>query len=129
MIAGPLMVCLESPSRPLKIVALTFSEAAENLTNRFVFLIFKCTRSSETIVSEERVHLKIKNTKRLVKFSAASEKVKATIFKGREGLSRQTIRGPAIIEEYDSTIVVPPGWTAKVDSLGNLLITRIGAAA
>ena len=75
------------------------------------------------------MHLKIKNTKRLVKFSAASEKVKATIFKGREGLSRQTIRGPAIIEEYDSTIVVPPGWTAKVDSLGNLLITRIGAAA
>ena len=85
--------------------------------------------NKKTIVSEERVNLKIKNTKRLVKFSAASEKVKATIFKGREGLSRQTIRGPAIIEEYDSTIVVPPGWTAKVDSLGNLLITRIGAAA
>lgn len=85
--------------------------------------------NKKTIVSEERVHLKIKNTKRLVKFSAASEKVKATIFKGREGLSRQTIRGPAIIEEYDSTIVVPPGWAAKLDSLGNLLITRIGAAA
>ena len=68
-----------------------------------------------------------KSTKRLVKFSVAADKVKATIFKGREELLRQTMKGPAIIEEYDSTIVVPPGWTAKVDSFGNLFINRIGA--
>ena len=83
--------------------------------------------NTKTITSKERVDLMSKSTKRLVKFSVAADKVKATIFKGREELLRQTMKGPAIIEEYDSTIVVPPGWTAKVDSFGNLFINRIGA--
>jgi len=30
--------------------------------------------------------------------------------------------GPAIVSEMDSTTVVLPGFTAKVDSVGNLLI-------
>lgn len=32
--------------------------------------------------------------------------------------------GPAIVEEYDSTIVVHPGFTAETDSHGNLLLRR-----
>lgn len=32
--------------------------------------------------------------------------------------------GPAIVTEYDSTILVPPGSTATVDELGNLIIDR-----
>jgi 5-oxoprolinase (ATP-hydrolysing) len=32
------------------------------------------------------------------------------------------IEGPAIIEQYDSTTVVPPGLTAEIDRLGNILI-------
>ncbi|MGZ0230262.1 MAG: hydantoinase/oxoprolinase family protein [Acidimicrobiales bacterium] len=32
--------------------------------------------------------------------------------------------GPAIVTEYDSTILVPPDSTALVDELGNLIITR-----
>jgi N-methylhydantoinase A len=32
--------------------------------------------------------------------------------------------GPAIVTEYDSTILVPPHSTALVDELGNLIITR-----
>ena len=32
--------------------------------------------------------------------------------------------GPAIVTEYDSTILVPPHSTASVDELGNLIITR-----
>lgn len=35
-----------------------------------------------------------------------------------------TIVGPAIIEQMDTTTVVPPGWTAHVDAVGNLLLTR-----
>ncbi|MEO1574895.1 MAG: hydantoinase/oxoprolinase family protein, partial [Pseudomonadota bacterium] len=32
--------------------------------------------------------------------------------------------GPAIIEEQSATTVVPPGWTAFVDDLGNLMLQR-----
>jgi N-methylhydantoinase A len=31
--------------------------------------------------------------------------------------------GPAIIEAYDSTVVIPPGCTTAVDAGGNLLVT------
>jgi len=27
-----------------------------------------------------------------------------------------------IVEEYDATTVVPPGWSARRDSLGNILV-------
>ncbi|HEX2150675.1 MAG TPA: hydantoinase/oxoprolinase family protein, partial [Stellaceae bacterium] len=32
--------------------------------------------------------------------------------------------GPCIVEEYDSTCLVPPGWTARLDPHGNIAITR-----
>jgi N-methylhydantoinase A len=35
------------------------------------------------------------------------------------------IQGPAIIEEFDSTTVIHPGYQALVDSFGNLLIKQI----
>jgi N-methylhydantoinase A len=34
------------------------------------------------------------------------------------------VTGPAIIEQMDTTTVVPPGWTARLDAVGNLLLTR-----
>jgi N-methylhydantoinase A len=33
-----------------------------------------------------------------------------------------TVRGPCIVEEMDSTTVIHPGYTAKVDTWGNLVI-------
>lgn len=35
----------------------------------------------------------------------------------------QTIAGPAIVEEWTSTLVVPPGWETRVDPFGNLALT------
>jgi len=32
--------------------------------------------------------------------------------------------GPGIVSEYSATTVVPPGWRARVDSYGNLVLTR-----
>ena len=32
--------------------------------------------------------------------------------------------GPAVIEEFDSTTVVHPGFTVRVDDVGNLLIEK-----
>jgi N-methylhydantoinase A len=38
------------------------------------------------------------------------------------------VQGPAIIEEFGSTVPVHPGFTVRVDSLGNLVITKSAAA-
>jgi len=35
-----------------------------------------------------------------------------------------TLDGPSIIEQFDSTIVVPAGWQAHVDGFMNLILTR-----
>ncbi len=35
------------------------------------------------------------------------------------------VRGPAVIVEYSSTTIVPPGWGAEVDRFGNLIIGRL----
>jgi len=42
----------------------------------------------------------------------------------RESLSADARQGPLIIEEYDSTIVIPPDWNASLDKRGNVLITK-----
>lgn len=43
----------------------------------------------------------------------------------RDGLRPgQTLRGPAIVEQEDTTTIVLPGWSATVDAIGNLLIKR-----
>ncbi len=42
----------------------------------------------------------------------------------RGSLAGQSVNGPLIIEEYDSTTVVPPGWTAAVDAASNIILER-----
>jgi N-methylhydantoinase A len=39
-----------------------------------------------------------------------------------------SLAGPAVIESLDSTIVVPPGWTARMDDRGFVLMTSAGSA-
>jgi N-methylhydantoinase A len=39
------------------------------------------------------------------------------------------ITGPAVIEQPDTTTVLPPGFAASVDTAGNLILAREGAAA
>jgi N-methylhydantoinase A len=34
------------------------------------------------------------------------------------------LTGPAIVEQFDSTTVVPAGWTGRVDGFGNLILSR-----
>jgi N-methylhydantoinase A len=36
----------------------------------------------------------------------------------------QTIAGPAIVEERETTIVIPPGWDANVDAIGCVVAKR-----
>jgi N-methylhydantoinase A len=32
--------------------------------------------------------------------------------------------GPCLVEEYDATCLVPPGWTARLDGYGNIVMSR-----
>ena len=42
----------------------------------------------------------------------------------RVGLGEEAMEGPLIVEEYDTTIVVRPGWRARLDSWNNIVIER-----
>ena len=43
----------------------------------------------------------------------------------REGLAPgTTLPGPAVVEQLDSTILIPPGWTARIDAAGFLRMQR-----
>ena len=37
------------------------------------------------------------------------------------------LAGPAIIEQFDATTAIPPGWHAAVDAFRNIVLTKRGA--
>ncbi|QEC48408.1 hydantoinase/oxoprolinase family protein [Baekduia soli] len=52
-----------------------------------------------------------------------------TRFYAREALlAGNTIEGPAVVNQYDSTTVIPPGLKAEIDRYGNIVI-RVDASA
>jgi len=62
-------------------------------------------------------------TVRPVYFRAAGGSVDTPVF-DREEIGRdEEVAGPAIVEEWTSTTVVPPGWRVRADRLGNLVLT------
>ena len=42
----------------------------------------------------------------------------------RGDLLEQAIAGPLIVEEFDTTVVVPPRWQASVDAYGNIVLSK-----
>ena len=48
----------------------------------------------------------------------------ATRVLGRPALGEAPLAGPLVIEEYDSTTVVPPGWTARLGAHGFVHLER-----
>lgn len=57
-------------------------------------------------------------------FSADGKRVRTPIYDGTPLGAGATIKGPAVIEEVTTTIVIEPGWTARLDASGSYLITR-----
>jgi N-methylhydantoinase A len=64
---------------------------------------------------------------REVFFSEAGGLVSTSVYDRYRLLQGDAICGPAIIEEIDSTTVIHPGYTGKVDGYGNILIERNNA--
>jgi N-methylhydantoinase A len=60
--------------------------------------------------------------KRSVSFSGPA--MDAVLYE-RDGLDvGATIAGPALVEQFDATTVIPPGWNGHVDGYGNLILAR-----
>jgi N-methylhydantoinase A len=66
-------------------------------------------------------------TRREVYFEGAGWLTTEVFDRGGLGPDAQ-LRGPAIVEEYDSTICIPAGASARVDGNGNLVISVDGEA-
>ncbi|MCW4037021.1 MAG: hydantoinase/oxoprolinase family protein [Candidatus Bathyarchaeota archaeon] len=63
---------------------------------------------------------------RLVFFEGEEEWVETPIFDRRSLVPGANIGGPSIIEQYDSTTVVYPGWIVSVDKYGIITLRRGG---
>jgi N-methylhydantoinase A len=61
---------------------------------------------------------------RLAYFGRSAGQVRTPIV-GRADLVEGWRAGPLIVEEYDSTCVVPPGWRARCDRFGNIEIVVV----
>jgi N-methylhydantoinase A len=61
---------------------------------------------------------------RRVHFVASASFVETPVY-DRDSLAiDQVLHGPAIVEEWTTTTVVPPGWSLRTERLGNLILTR-----
>ena len=63
----------------------------------------------------------IKSQARSAIFGAA-DSVSAKVYRRETLAPGRTIAGPAIVEQLDSTTVVPPDWSMEVDVFGNLIL-------
>ncbi len=66
---------------------------------------------------------------RPVCFDAADGYVDTAIHQRGDLVPGTTVDGPAILEEYGSTVPLHPGFTATVDDFGNLLVRRTEVAS
>lgn len=57
-------------------------------------------------------------------FTADGKRTRTPIYDGTPLGADAVITGPAVIEEVTTTIVIEPGWTARLDASGSYLITR-----
>jgi N-methylhydantoinase A len=63
-------------------------------------------------------------TTRAVCFDAELGYVDTPVYWRPDLRSGDVLQGPAVIEEFGSTVPVHPGFTVRVDALGNLVITK-----
>lgn len=63
-------------------------------------------------------------TRRQMTFNAHGSTVLTPVYDGERLGSGDTVTGPAVIEELTTTIVITPGWTARLDESGTYVITH-----
>ena len=86
----------------------------------------------QVVGAQHRPSLKPNETPRQPAASFATRKaywrqtgwLECPLYRRSELAFRQAIEGPAIVEEYGSTLVVPKGWTLRVDPWRNVILER-----
>ena len=82
-------------------------------------------RSHAAPASPRAVAQALKGTRQIYFDGRTAEEAKVY---ERDGLDvGVTITGPAVVEQFDATTIVPPGWTGRVDQFRNLVLEK-GAA-
>lgn len=61
---------------------------------------------------------------RLVFFEEPADFIQTPVYQRERLQAGNLVQGPAIIEQYDTTTLLPPGWQATVDRFTNLIIER-----
>jgi len=61
--------------------------------------------------------------KRMVYFEAETA-TETTLYERDRLPIGAMLDGPAIVEQFDATTVVPAGWQGAVDGFGNLILSR-----
>ncbi|MBM3959478.1 MAG: hydantoinase/oxoprolinase family protein [SAR202 cluster bacterium] len=61
---------------------------------------------------------------RQVYFAESGGMVKASVYDRYRLVAGAVLKGPAIVEEMDSTTVIHPGYQGSVDRFGNIVLTR-----
>ena len=86
----------------------------------------KYTPRSEAATASSRAVADARKGVRRVFFDP-KQPVEATVYE-RDGLDIGVrVEGPCIVEQFDATTIVPPGWSAQVDEYRNLVLERAGA--
>ena len=67
-------------------------------------------------------------TTREVLFDREKDYITTNIYNRNDFKPGCTIMGPAIIEQMDSTSVIPPDWKAYTDGYQNIIVTYEGGA-
>jgi N-methylhydantoinase A len=65
---------------------------------------------------------------REVCFDPAGGYVTTAVFRRSELSAGAVVRGPAVIEEYGSTVPLDPGFTTRIDKYGNLVVSPDASA-
>ena len=101
-----------------------YPEQAVELVNFTVTAIGKTTKPRLPKINSEAGTLEeaLIGTKRVF-FSEDADFTDTAVYKRSALQMNQTLEGPAIIEEVDSTTLLHPQSTADIDEFGNLLIT------
>ena len=62
----------------------------------------------------------------LLETNGNAERLATKVYERSRLKAGNVIVGPAIVEQMDTTTVVAPGWTARVEGFGNIIITLNG---
>ena len=97
-----------APDDPIEVVNLRLTATVPTAKSQFSYLQ---PPTSQTLPQNRRCY-----------FGKETGWLEVPVF-SREGLGSEGESGPFIVEEYDTTILVPPRCTARRDEWGNIVIT------